>query len=72
MANVRLDRHRLDAVLPKRRVAALKAIEIVDACDLEPDEVFRVVGDALRVRLGEADLDLGVEAEAVDAEMLKR
>jgi hypothetical protein len=72
MANVRLDRHRLDAVLPKRRVAASKAIEIVDARDLEPDEVFRVVGDALRVRLGEADLDLGVEAEAVDAEMLKR
>jgi hypothetical protein len=72
MANVRLDRHRLDAVLPKRRVAASKAIEVVDARDLEPDEVFRVVGDALRVRLGEADLDLGVEAEAVDAEMLKR
>jgi hypothetical protein len=72
MANVRLDRHRLDAVLPKRRVAASKAIEIVDARDLEPDEVFRVVSDALRVRLGEADLDLGVEAEAVDAEMLKR
>jgi hypothetical protein len=72
MANVRLDRHRLDAVLPKGRVAASKAIEIVDARDLEPDEVFRVVSDALRVRLGEADLDLGVEAEAVDAEMLKR
>jgi hypothetical protein len=72
MANVRLDRHRLDAVLPKRRVAASKAIEVVDARDLEPDEVFRVVGDVLRVRLGEADLDLGVEAEAVDAEMLKR
>jgi hypothetical protein len=69
---VGLDGHRFDAVLPERGVAASKAVEVVNARDLEPNEVFRVVRDALRVRLGEADSDLGVEVEAVDGEMLKR
>jgi hypothetical protein len=69
---VGFDGHRFDAVLPERRVAASKAVEVVNARDLEPNEIFRVVGDALRVRLGEADSDLGVEVEAVDGEMLKR
>jgi hypothetical protein len=72
IANVGLDGHRFDAVRPERRVAASKAIEVVNARDLEPNEVFRVVRDALRVCLGEADSDLGVEVEAVDGEMLKR
>jgi hypothetical protein len=68
---VGLDRHRLDAVLSERRVAASEAIEVVDSRDLEPDEIFGVVRDALCVGLGEADPDLGLEVEAVDAETLE-
>ena len=66
MTDVGLDRERLDALLAQRGVAPAEAGEVVDARDLEPDEVLGVVGDALRIRLGEADSDLGVEAEAVD------
>jgi hypothetical protein len=69
---VGLDRHGLDAVVPERRIAASEAIEVVDARDLEPDEIFGVVRDALRVGLGEADPDLGLEVEAVDAGTLER
>jgi NAD-dependent protein deacetylase/lipoamidase len=67
---VRLDRHRLDAVLAQRVVAAAEPIEVADARDLEPNEVLGVVRDPLRVGLGEANADLGVEVEAVDGETL--
>jgi hypothetical protein len=72
MANVSLDRHRFDAIVPKRLVAASKAVEVVDARHLEPDEVLGVVRDALRVSLGEADTNLGVEAEPVDGGTVER
>ena len=69
--DVDLDRHRLDALLAQRRIASAEASEIVDARDLEPDEVFRVVRYPLRVGLGEPDLQLGVEVEPVDGETLR-
>jgi NAD-dependent deacetylase len=68
--NVRLERQGLDAVVAKRLVAVAEAVEVVDARDLEPDEVVRVVRDPLRVGLGEADSELGVEVEAVDGKTL--
>jgi NAD-dependent deacetylase len=71
IADVRLDRHRLDPVLAQRVVATAEPVEVANARDLEPDEVLGVVGDSLRVRFGEADTDLGVEVEAVDGETLR-
>jgi hypothetical protein len=41
-------------------------LEVVDAGDLEPDEVGRVVRDPLGVRLGEADTELDRVGVAVD------
>src|SRR5215204_3436003 len=67
VARVGLDRHRLDAFLAQRRVAAAKPGEVVDAGNLEPHEVLGVVRDPLSVRLGETDADLGLEVEAVDS-----
>ena len=58
IANVRLEHDRLEAEVAQTLVAARIALEVVDACDLEPHEVVRVVGDALRVRLCEADAHL--------------
>lgn len=69
---MRLERKGLDAFCPQRRVAAPEPREVIDARNLEPDEELGVVRDALRVGLGEANLDLGLEAEAVDAGRLKR
>jgi NAD-dependent deacetylase len=68
---VSLDRHRLDPLFSKGRVSAPETGEVVDARNLEPDEVLGVVRDPLRVGLGEADPDLGVEVEAVDGETLR-
>ena len=56
---MRLEHERLDPEVAQPLVAAGVLLEVVDARDLEPDEVVRVVGDALRVGLGEADPDLG-------------
>ena len=64
--DVHLRRRRLHALLAQPRVPAVEAREVLDPRDLEPDEVRRVVGDSLRVRLREADRDLSLEAEAVD------
>jgi hypothetical protein len=55
----RFDPERTDAGIPARE----EAVEVVDACDLEPDEVRRVVCDPLRVGLREPDLHLGGEME---------
>jgi hypothetical protein len=71
VAGVRLEREGLDTLLPERRVPASESREVVDAGNLEPDQELGVVGDALCVRLGETNPDLGLEAEAVDAERLK-
>jgi hypothetical protein len=68
---MRLDRHRLDALLAQRRIAAAEPRQVVDPRDLEPDQVLRVVRDALRIGLGETDADVGVEVEAVDGETLE-
>jgi hypothetical protein len=72
VAGVRLERERLDAFLPEGGVPAPEPGEVVDAGNLEPNQELGVVRDALRVRLGEANADLGLEAEPVDAERLKR
>ena len=56
---MRLEHERLDAEVAQPLVAARVALEVLDARDLEPDEVVRVVDDALRVGLGEADPDVG-------------
>jgi NAD-dependent protein deacetylase/lipoamidase len=65
VANGCLGDEGLDSALAQRRVAAGKAAEVVDAGDLEPDQVGGVVGDALGVRLGEADANLGGEPKSV-------
>jgi hypothetical protein len=72
VAGVRLEREGLDTFGPERRVSAPEPSEVVDAGNLEPDQELGVVGDALRVGLGEANADVGLEAEAVDVGSLKR
>ena len=64
-AGVRLEHERLDPLVAQPLVAAGVALEELDAGDLEPDEVVRVVRDALRVGLGEAHADRGGEVEAL-------
>ena len=59
-----LRRQRLDPLRLDRQVAAGVLREVLDARDLEPDDERGVVRDPLRVRLGEADEDLGREPEA--------
>jgi len=70
VTNMRLDRHRLHPLFPKRGVAAAEPRQVVDAGDFEPHEILGVVRDALRVGLGEADPDVRMEVEAVDEERL--
>ena len=62
-ARVRLEHERLDPLVAQALVAAGVALEELDAGDLEPHEVVRVVRDALRVGLREAHADRGCEAE---------
>ena len=63
IASVRLERQRVDAFVAQLLVAAAEAPQVLDARDLEPDEVRGVVGDTLSVRLRKADDDLGRELE---------
>ena len=58
-------RQGLDPALADRAVAAGELLEVGDARDLEPDHVRRVMGDALRVRLGKPDADVVRERKAV-------
>ncbi len=51
-------RERLDAAFADRAVAARERRQVRDPRLLEPDDERRVVGDALRVRLGEADANV--------------
>jgi NAD-dependent deacetylase len=71
VARVRLQDERLEAFVAQPLVAVRELLEVLDARHLEPDEVARVVGDPLGVRLGEANADLGCETEPVhEAQML--
>jgi hypothetical protein len=65
IADVSLEDKRFDACVTEALIAAGVPVEVFDARDLEPDEVVRVVCDALRVRLGEPHLHGRLEAEAV-------
>src|SRR5581483_4543765 len=67
VTDVRFGRQRLVAVRLQAAVAVPEASEVLDSRDLEPDEVRGVVGDALRVGLGEPDRELGREAEPFHA-----
>ena len=64
IAHVHLGGERFDSLIADRLISARVELEVLDACNLEPDEERRMVGDALRVGLGEAHLDLGREREA--------
>ena len=65
VAHLRRQHQRLDPLLAQRGVAACEAGQVLDARELEPDEVDGVVRDSLRVGLGEADGDLGDERVAL-------
>ena len=65
--DVRLEHERLDPLVAQLRVTACVAVQVLDACDLEPDEIVRVVRDPLGVRLGEPDPHVGCEMEAAHA-----
>ena len=67
VAHVGLQDECLEALVAQRLVAAGKTGEVLDAGELEPDEVDRVVDDPLRVRLREAHLDVGGEREPFHA-----
>jgi NAD-dependent protein deacetylase/lipoamidase len=71
VSDVRLDRQRLDPLRLQSGVAAVETVEIVDTRLLEPDEVDRMVRDRLRVRLREADSNLGRERKAFHARNLQ-
>jgi hypothetical protein len=68
---VRLEHERLDALLPELVVAPGERAQVLDPGDLEPDEVGRVVDDALRVGLGESNADARGKGVAVDAQTLR-
>ena len=51
-------RQRLDPLRLDRPIAAGVIGEVRDPRDLEPDDVRGVVGDSLRIRLGEAHADV--------------
>ena len=57
--DVRLEHERLEPEVAQPLVTAGVALEVLDARDLEPHEVVRVVRDALRVGLGEAHAHIG-------------
>ena len=61
--DVPLRRERLDSLGPELRIAAPEAREVVDARELEPDQVDGVVHDSLGVGLGEAHANVGGEVE---------
>ena len=65
VAGVDLGGRGLDARVPESLVAAGELPEVLDARGLEPDEVGGVVGDALRIGLGEAHGDLELEGHEV-------
>ena len=71
VAAERLEHERLDAVVAQRLVAAGVRAQVLDARDLEPDEVRRVVRDPLRVGVREPHADAGREREAFHGATLR-
>jgi NAD-dependent deacetylase len=68
---MRLEHERLDPFVTQPLVAVRELLEVFHARHFEPDEVARVVGDPLCVRLREANSDRRCETEAVHgAQML--
>jgi len=65
IAAVRLEHERLDPAVAQRLIAACERAQILDAGDFEPDEVRRVVGDPLSVRVREAHAQCRREGVAV-------
>jgi hypothetical protein len=63
VTRVRLERQRVDPFFPQSEVAASEAAQVLDPRRLEPNEIGRVVRDALGVGLGKADDELGREVE---------
>ena len=55
---VRLQGQSVDAFLPQGQVATAKTAQILDPRRLEPDEIGRVMGDSLGIRLGKANGDV--------------
>jgi hypothetical protein len=55
IAAERLEDERLDSLVAQRLVPAREGPQVLDAGDLEPDEIGGVVRDALGVGLREAD-----------------
>jgi len=55
VAAERLEHERFEPPVAKRLIAACVLSQILHAGDLEPDEVRRVVCDALRIGVSEAD-----------------
>jgi hypothetical protein len=66
VVDVHVGRERLDPLRLDGEIAAGMLRQVRDTRDLEPDDERCVVRDRLRVRLGEADRDLGREVEAFD------
>ena len=64
---MRLGHGRLESAGLEFAVPAREVSQVVDARDLEPDEVGAVVRDALRIRLREADAHLGRKRETLHA-----
>ena len=67
VAGVRLERQRVDSLVAQLEVTAPEAAQVLDPRRLEPDQVRGVVGDALRVRLGEAHRHVVGELEITSA-----
>ena len=65
IADVGLEHERFESLFAQSGISTRVLRQVRDARNLEPDEVIGVVGDPLRVRLGEADGHLGAEAEIV-------
>ena len=58
-----LEHERLDSAIAERLVPARECPQVLDARDLEPHRVRRVVRDSLCIRVGEAHADTSRERE---------
>jgi hypothetical protein len=67
VADVRLEDDCLQPEVSQALVPTGRLLEMLDARDLEPDEVVRVVRDPLRVGFREADANICLEGESAHA-----
>jgi hypothetical protein len=65
VAAERLEHQRLDALIPQRLVAARELAQVLNARDLEPDDVGGVVRDALGVGIRKTHPDRDREGVTV-------